>query len=76
VLLAPLLWIGVGTLLLEPHSQRWLALFFTDGSDPVLMVRVCARTGRQPGTLKNITQELAFDADRQPTTSQSALLTQ
>ncbi|KXZ52717.1 hypothetical protein GPECTOR_8g111 [Gonium pectorale] len=34
---APLMWCLIAALLLEPHTQTWLALVFTDGSDPALM---------------------------------------
>ncbi|KAG2498960.1 hypothetical protein HYH03_003149 [Edaphochlamys debaryana] len=37
LLTAPLMWLGVATFLVEPHSQRWLALVFTDGTDAELM---------------------------------------
>ncbi len=39
ILFAPALWLFVGGMLVEPHTQHWLALIFTDGSDPSLMVR-------------------------------------
>lgn len=34
---APVMWVAIAALLLEPHTQRLLCLVFTDGSDPVLM---------------------------------------
>ncbi|EFJ50951.1 hypothetical protein VOLCADRAFT_103747 [Volvox carteri f. nagariensis] len=33
---APMLWVGIATLLVEPHTQRLLTLIFTDGHDTSL----------------------------------------
>ncbi|GFR43909.1 hypothetical protein Agub_g5043 [Astrephomene gubernaculifera] len=40
LLTAPLMWVAIAALLVEPHSQRWLALVFTDGGDPALMAHL------------------------------------
>jgi hypothetical protein len=39
ILTAPIIWVLVATALVEPHAQRALMLLFTDGKDPVLLVR-------------------------------------